>query len=167
MAFSRLLDDIETKEGVFDPDKKYYITNTTDEDIEITWAAGEPRAQGHGKYKIKVGEVGGPYPQFIAYHILRHLVNREMQKDGKTKLFGSASHRRPYEDRFLKEVVEEGGHPTGEDPLRAKIREEERMKLMADMVGINPTQAISEGTVTTSETRRKAIEREQQSRKEN
>lgn len=158
MAFSKLIDDIEHGEGVFDPSKRYIINNSTQEDIEVSWAAKEVQAPGHGRYLIKAGEMGGPYNQFLAYHILKHLVNREMQREGKATFIGSPMAREPYEKRFLQEVKE--GEQV-EDPIRARIREEERTKLMASMVGINTEQAISDGGITTSETRRKNIEKKE------
>ncbi len=129
MAFSRLIEAIELGTGKFDNDKSYFINNCTDEDIIATWALKEPEARGHGTYEIKAGEKGGPYPQFLAYHIVKALVSREMQKDGKSKFFGSAEMRAPYEDKYLIEI-EKG---EGEDPYTASIREQERAKLLAEM----------------------------------
>lgn len=151
MAFSRLIDVIETGTGKFDLNKTYFINNTTNEDIEVKWGAKEPEARGSGTYLIKAGEMGGPYPQFLAYHIVKALVSREMQKDGKSKFFGSAEMRAPYEDKYLKEVAE-----GTEDPYTAKIREQEREKLMAEM----KTEPIVDSVgVTSSETRRKALKK--------
>lgn len=129
MAFSRLIDAIELGTGKFDNDKSYFINNSSNEDIIVTWALKEPEARGHGTYEIRAGEKGGPYPQFLAYHIVKALVSREMQKDGKSKFFGSAEMRAPYEDKYLIEI-EKGG---GEDPYTASIREQERSKLLAEM----------------------------------
>lgn len=148
MAFSNLIEQIENGTGKFNNDKQYLINNSTNEDIIVTWGAKEPEARGAGTYTIKAGEIGGPYPQFLAYHIVKELVSREMQKDGKSKFFGSATMRAPYEDKYLKEI-EEGA----EDPRLAAIREQERAKLLEEM----KSQPISEEGATSSETRRKAL----------
>lgn len=148
MAFSQLLDEIEKGTGKYDTTKQYFINNSTNEDIIVKWAEKEPEARGSGTYFIKAGEMGGPYPQFLAYHIVKVLVNREMQKDNKMNLFLSAIHRKPYEDKFLREVV------AGEEsPLTKKIRDEERAKLLDEM----KKEPISDGPITSSETRRKAL----------
>jgi hypothetical protein len=148
MALSFLIEDIEKGTGKFDLNKTYFINNPTNEDVIVTWGAKEPEARGSGTYRIKSGEKGGPYPQFLAYHIVKALVSREMQKDGKAKFFGSATHRAEYEKKFLIEI--EGGEG---DSFTASIREQERTKLLEEM----KSQPISEGQVTSSETRRKAL----------
>ncbi len=114
------------------------------------WGKNEPEARGSGKYLIKAGEMGGPYPQFLAYHIVKALVNREMQRDGKSRFFGSAEFRMPYEQKFLKEA-----EPGTEDAVTAKIRAEERARLMQEL-NSNP---IAADGYTSSETRRKALKK--------
>lgn len=104
MAFSSLIEDIETGQGKFDLKRNYYVNNSTEDDIVVSWASNQPEERGSGTYLIKSGEVGGPYPQFLAYHIVKKLVNREMQRDGKIAYFASALHRKPYEEKFLQEV---------------------------------------------------------------
>lgn len=128
MAFSNLIEKIETGTGKFDISKQYMINNTTDEDIEVKWGAKEPEAKGSGTYLIKAGEMGGPYQQFLAYHIVKALVSREMMKAGKAKFYGSAEMRAPFEDKYLVEVKQ-----GEENPMIAKLREEERTKLVAEM----------------------------------
>lgn len=145
---SNLIEDIQRGSGKYDLDKKYFVNNASDEDIEVSWGAKEPEAKGAGKYLIKAGEMGGPYPQFLAYHIVKVLVNREMQKNKQGHLFASAQHRAPFEQKFLKEA--EG---TGEDSVLKEIREQERRKLMEEL----KKEPISEGPYTSSETRRKAF----------
>lgn len=127
MAFSRLIDEIENGQGKFDNNKQYLVKNLTNEDIIVTWGAKEPEARGSGTYVIREGQIGGPYPQFLAYHIVKELVNREMQKDGKSKFFGSAEHRAPYEDKYLEEVngdVEEAKLQAVRDQEREKVLNE-------------------------------------------
>lgn len=153
MAFSNLIRLIEEGTGRFDLEKTYFINNSTSEDIEVWWGKMEPEARGHGKYVIRAGEKGGPYPQFLAYHIVKALVSREMQRDGKSKFFGSAEMRAPYEEKYLIEITD---GDQGENSLIAQIREEERAKLLRDM----QTQPISSEGFTTSETRRRALESE-------
>lgn len=150
MAFSNLIEAIERGTGKFSLTKTYFINNPSDEDIIVTWGAMEPEARGSGTYKIKSGEKGGPYQEFLAFHILKTLVTREMQKDGKLKFFGSAAMREPYEKKYLIEITETEGK---EDPIIATIREEERKKLIQEM----KTQPISSEGYTSSETRRKSL----------
>lgn len=148
MALSRLIDAIEEGSGKFDINKTYFINNVSNEDIVVTWGAKEPEARGAGTYLIKAGEMGGPYPQFLAYHIVKALVSREMQKDGKARFFGSAEMRAPYEDKYLKEAG-----PEAEDALTASIRAQEREKLQQEM----KEQPIASEGITSSETRREAL----------
>lgn len=150
MAFSNLIEKIEQGTGKFSVTKQYFINNSTDEDIIVKWAEQEPEAKGHGVYKIRAGEKGGPYPEFLAYHILKHLINRQMQKDGKEKFFGSAVMREPYEKKFLVEIDQKEGE---ENPIIASIREEERAKLIEEM----KSKPIASEGFTTSETRQKAL----------
>ena len=150
MAFSNLDEAIFEGTGKYDNEKFYFINNTTKDDIEIWWAAHEPEARGHGKYLIKAGDKGGPYPQFLAYHILKALVSREMQKDGKQKQFGTAEFRKAYEEKFLQEA-----DGAVEDTYTAQIRAQERQKVMDEL----KNQPISEDGYTTSETRRKALKK--------
>lgn len=144
MAFSRLIEKIEEGSGKFDLQKQYFINNSTDEDIIVKWGVMEPEARGSGIYKIKAGEKGGPYPQFLAYHIVKALVSREMQKDGKSRFFGSAEMRAPYEDKYLLEIE-------AEDPDIEQLEAQER--------AILATQPIAEEGYTSSETRRKYIKK--------
>lgn len=146
MAFSNLIEKIEQGSGKFDLEKHYFVNNATEEDIIVKWGAMEPEARGSGTYTIKAGEMGGPYPEFLAFHIVKALVSREMQKDGKEKYFGTASMREPYETKFLKEA-----DGNAEEALVASIREQEREKILAEM----KIQPVSESGITTSETRRK------------
>lgn len=150
MAFSNIIEAIETGSGKFSIDTSYLVNNATDTDIEVKWGAHEPEARGAGTYTIKAGETGGPYPEFLAYHIVKALVSREMQKDGKSKFFGSAEMRAPYEQKFLIEAA-----PGTEDEMTRRIREQEREKLLAEM----KAQPISEAGYTSSETRRKAYKK--------
>lgn len=150
MAFSKLIEDIENGTGKYDLNKSYYINNTTEEDIEVVWGAKEPEARGAGAYLIKAGEMGGPYPQFLAYHIVKALVSREMQRDGKARFFGTAEMRAPYEDKYLKEAG-----PDAEDALTASIREQERAKLIEEM---RSQPIVDSSGITSSETRRQIFE---------
>lgn len=128
MAYSQLLEDIALASGKFDKEKKYFINNWTSEDITVKWGAMQPDADGAGTYTIKAGELGGPYPQFLAYHICKHLVNRELINAGKVGSIANANVRIPLEEKTLRQVI--NGE---EDPRVAAIRETERAKLMAEI----------------------------------
>ncbi len=135
MAFSNLIENIENGSWKFDLNRTYFINNSTKEEIVVKWGAKEPESRGAGTYTIKAGEKGGPYPQFLAYHIVKALVSREMQKDGKAKFFGSAEMRAPYEQKYLVEI--EPG--LAEDSFTAAIREQEREKLLKEMKAEKPS----------------------------
>lgn len=126
MVFSYLLEEIEKGTGKFDVNRQFIINNATDEDIEVTWSLKQPEEKGAGTYKIRAGESGGPYPHFLAYHIVRALVSREMQKKGETRLFASAVHRRKYEEKYLQEVTpkQEAQIDEKESALAERIRRE-------------------------------------------
>jgi len=153
MAFSNLIEAIEKGTGKFDLTKTYFISNSSPEDIVVSWGLREPEARGSGTYTIKAGEKGGPYPQFLAYHIVKALVSREMQREGKGKFFGSAEMRAPYEQKYLIEIAP---GQEGENELIRQIREEERAKVLAEL----KTQPISSEGYTSSETRRQILEDE-------
>ncbi|MDE2101558.1 MAG: hypothetical protein KGL39_30210 [Patescibacteria group bacterium] len=149
--FSNLYEEIEKGTGKFDVNKSYFVNNATNEDIVVSWAASEPEAKGSGIYTIRAGEKSGPFPQFLAYHIVKALVTREMQKDRKSaSLVYSAQHRAPYEAKYLIPIE---GNP--QDALTESIRSEERAKLLAEL----KNQPIAAEGMTSSESRRKALKR--------
>lgn len=130
MAYSHL-----EFEGLYDPKRMFAVTNWSDEEITVNWKDDN----GDNLYTLHPGEVK-TYPQYLAYYITRHFVDREMQKDAAkapNNADGSPSRQRerlemavanadmrsPYEDKTIQEVI-----PGKESPevtaMRAKIRAE-------------------------------------------
>lgn len=144
MIDTNLYREIEETTGKYDKAKRFFVNNWTDEDFTGSWATATPDDPSSGVYTIKAGETGGPYPQHVAYHLTTHLVNREMQKAGKTGVIGNRFERAPFEEKTLQAIAD------GETVEHA-IREQERAKIIAEM----ESQPIAEGGITTSETRRK------------
>lgn len=148
MAYSHLTEAIERSTGKFSK-QQYFVSNPTKEDITIGWALREPEAPMSGSYTIKSGDFGGPYPQFLAYHIVKHLTNREIINDGKEATIANPNVRDEYESKYLKPVVE-----GEEDPRVTLIREEERHRLEEEI----KVAAGADAGITSSETKRELIE---------
>jgi len=116
-------------EGVYDPKKMFAVTNWSEEDFTINWKDDT----GDNVYNLKAGDVR-VYPQYLAYHITKNFVDREMYKiaekeqdpRNRERLGMAVSNkelRKPYEDKTLKEV--KAGEESPEvSAMRAKIRAE-------------------------------------------
>lgn len=98
----------------FDNSRKFIFSNWTNEDFEGTWA-GE-------KSIIKKGETK-EFEMFLAFHFAKHLVDREMTKDGKSNLLGVPEERATYEDKTITEIVA-GTDSPALAALKAQIRAE-------------------------------------------
>lgn len=147
MAQSQLIEEIIEGTGKFDNKKQYAFTNwfipkgeNAPRDFAFKWNGEE--------YLVKAGEIA-VYPQYLAYHACKHYVNYVMLSLGQEVMFLNADQRRVYEDKTIREVT-----PNGEDPFVSSIREQERMKLMAEM-GLDSSADLG---ITNSETRRHIIE---------
>lgn len=130
-------------DGLFDPKRNFAVTNWSDEDITVNWRDPGPDGTGDNFYTLHAGEVK-TYPMYLAYHITREFVDREMGRDA-TKVpnnpdgsyskqrerlemaVGNREARKPYEDKTMQEVI-----PGQESPEITRMRAEIRKKLIAD-----------------------------------
>ena len=99
---------------VFNNDKQYIVTNWSKEDFTATWAG-----QAH---TIKTGE-SRQFPEYLAFHLTKHFVDREMTKDGKERLTGVEEARKEYEDKTMGELSEGMDSPAIQ-LLKERIRQE-------------------------------------------
>ncbi len=124
---------------VYDPKRKFAVTNWSDEDIEVNWKDAGPQGTGDNFYKLHAGEVK-TYPMYLAYYITQIFVDREMYKDAAkapSNPDGSPSKqrerlemavankdmRKPYEDKTIQEVI--AGQESPEvTAMRAEIRKQ-------------------------------------------
>lgn len=140
MAQSHLIEAIEKGTGKFDNKRQYAFTNWSDKDFTFKWAGED--------YHVKAGEMS-VYPQYLAYHACKHFVSQQMIAAGQEVMYLNASARAEYENKTIQEIA-----PGEENPIVATIREQERMKLIAEM-GLD---SAADAAVTNSETRREMIE---------
>ncbi len=126
-------------EGKYDPRRNFAVTNWSDEDITVTWVSEVQAEQGlvDGPaidYTLAAGEVK-TYPQYLAYHFTKVLVDREMSKiamkapaDTKERerlemAVANKDSRKPFEDKTIQEVI--AGQESPEvTAMRAQIRRE-------------------------------------------
>lgn len=139
MSQSYLIEEITKGSGKFDPKKQYAFTNWQSWDFQFKWGGED--------YEIKSGEVA-VYPQYLAYHAVKHYVNKVMLSEGKEVQLMNPVVRKEYEDKTIREVS-----ANEENPYIASIREQEREKILKEM-GMSGADV----GVTSSETRREAIE---------
>lgn len=122
---------------IYDPKRKFAVTNWSDEDITVNWADPGPQGTGDNFYTLHAGEVK-TYPMYIAYYLTEQFVDREMYKDAAkspNNADGSPSKqrerlemavankelRKPYEDKTMQEVIE-GQESPEVTAMRAEIR---------------------------------------------
>lgn len=115
---------------VFDENKRYVVTNWTKEDFTGTWNGRETVIE-KGNYK--------ELPEYLAYHFTKHLVDREMMKDGKTESLASAEARRPYEEKTMT-ILADGV----DSPALAKIKEEIRKQVLEESKNVKKVEKVDE-----------------------
>ena len=98
----------------YDIEKRYIFSNWTSEDFTCTWG-GVPTT-------IKSGETI-EVPEYKAFVFTKHLVDREMMRDGKENSTSSAEARKPYESKTVAPISTEVDSPALAT-LKAKILEE-------------------------------------------
>lgn len=123
---------------VYDPKRKFAVTNWSNEDVTANWADPGPNGTGDNFYTLHAGETK-TYPQYLAYFITEQFVDREMYKaaDKEAKdtrqrerlemAVANKDMRKPYEDKTLQEVIE-----GKEDPEVTAMRAEIRKKLIQE-----------------------------------
>jgi len=99
----------------FDNSRKFIFSNWTDEDFDCVWA-GET-------ISVKKGETK-EYEMFLAYHLCKHLVDREMNKDGHSAFTSVEEKRTPYEEKTIAEL-----HIGTDSPALATLKEQIRKEV--------------------------------------
>jgi hypothetical protein len=98
----------------FSPEKRYVFNNWTKEDFTGSW--------GGSTQIIKAGETK-ELQEYLAFHYTKHLVNREMMRDGKDGSMSSEEARAPYENKTMAEIGDGIDSPALAS-LKEKIRAE-------------------------------------------
>ena len=102
---------------VFDGSKVYIVSNWTPEDFTFYWD-GKPTTIKAGEQKELV--------EYLAYHATKHLVSREMERDGVPYPHTDGA-RVPYEEKTLFDTTSGGDSPVItalKDRLRKELGEE-------------------------------------------
>lgn len=98
----------------YDNERKFLFHNWTSNDFTGMWGGTET--------VIKVGETK-EFPMYLAYHFTKHLVDREMGRDGKEGSMSSIEAREPYETKTISEITA-GTDSLALSSIKEKIREE-------------------------------------------
>lgn len=101
----------------YDPERRFLFSNTTNEDF-IGMFENTPTLIEKGK-TIELS-------MFKAYLFTKHLVDREMMKDGKEGSMGSPEARKVYEDRIVAEIT------AGDSPALATLKEKIKEEIQAE-----------------------------------
>jgi hypothetical protein len=100
----------------FNNERRYIFSNWSSEDFMGQWGGTE--------YLIEKGKTK-EFPMYLAYHLTKHFVDREMSKSGKSSLLGVDEARKEYEDKTMAEIV------AGVDsPALATLKEEIRKEVV-------------------------------------
>lgn len=98
----------------FNNDRRFIVNNCTNEDFTCQQFAQD--------ITVKKGEQK-EFPMATAYHVTKHLVDREMIKAGKESSLASDEARHEYEIQVLAEITGNVDSPALAD-LKKKIEEE-------------------------------------------
>ena len=115
---------------VFDNDVRFVFSNWTNEDFIGKWETTFTT--------IKAGETM-ELPMYKAYNFCKHLVDREMNREGKANLMGNDDARKSFEDKTIAEIT------AGTDsPAMLALKE----KIRAEMEDVkSPAKEMSSGDV--------------------
>jgi len=98
----------------FNNEKRYVFTNWTTEDFTCSWDS-QAKTIAAGAYL--------EMPEYLAYHFTKHLVDREMHRDGKEKFIASDEQRDPYEKKTMS-IIADGVDSPALNKLKEEIRKE-------------------------------------------
>lgn len=98
----------------FNNERRYIFSNWSNEDFTGLWEGKE--------HKIKAGEVK-EFPMYLAFHLCKHFVDREMNKSGKSNFMGDDGARKEYEEKTITEITGSTESPALA-ALKAQIKEE-------------------------------------------
>lgn len=103
----------------FDNSRRFIVSNWTPEEFTGKWDGTE--------YTIPAGTTK-EFPMYLAFHLTKHLVDREMNRDKKSSLAGIDEERKPYEDKTLAEITLDTDSPALaalKEQIRAEVAEQE------------------------------------------
>lgn len=98
--------------NVFENDKKFIFSNWSKEDFVCKWGGAD--------IVIKTGETK-ELEMAIAFHLTKHFVDREMNRDKKSHLLGIEEERKQYEDKTIAEIL-----GATDSPAMATLKEQIR-----------------------------------------
>lgn len=101
---------------VFNNERRFIFTNNSVEDFIGMWGGIE--------YLIKKGE-SKEFPMYLAYHLCKHFVDREITRAGRSSLLGVEEVRKEYEDKTIAEIT-----GSTESPALANLKEEIRKEVI-------------------------------------
>lgn len=103
----------------FDNSRRFIVNNWTAEDFTGRWDNVD--------YLIPAGTTK-EFPMYLAFHLTKHLVDREMNRDKKSSLAGIDEERKPYEDKTLAEITLDTDSPALaalKEQIRAEVADQE------------------------------------------
>lgn len=104
--------------NTYNNDNRYVFSNWTPEDFIGQWA-GVPTLVAAGESK--------ELPEYLAHHFTKHLVDREMSRDGKSALMAVEEERAPYEAKTVAPLA-----AGADSPALAAIKEQIRAEVEAE-----------------------------------
>jgi hypothetical protein len=117
----------------FNNDRRFLVSNWSKEDFIGMWASVT--------YTIKAGETK-EFPMYLAYHLTKHFVDREMNRNGCSSLLGVDEARKAYEEKTIVELAAGATSPALQ-ALKDEIRKEiEKEKVEVPEV----TETVAEST---------------------
>ena len=98
----------------FNNERRFIFSNWSSEDFMGKWGGVE--------YLITKGETK-EFPMYLAYHLTKHFVDREMAKANKSALIGVDDARIPFEEKTMAEITGNVDSPALAN-LKAEIKKE-------------------------------------------
>lgn len=105
--------------NLYDNERRFIVSN---------WTADDFTGYVDGVATIIKSGATVDLPMFKAYHFTKHLVDREMMKDGKDGSMNSPEARKVYEDKTIMEIT--GGV---DSPALASIKEKIKEEIEAEV----------------------------------
>lgn len=106
----------------FDNERRFVFSNWTSEDFTGRWDNVD--------YLVPAGTTK-EFPMYLAFHLTKHLVDREMNRDKKSSLAGIDEERKPYEDKTMVEITLGTDSPALaalKEQIRAEVEEQKSGK---------------------------------------
>lgn len=123
---------------VYNNERRFIFSNWTPEDFVGKWE--------HTYTTIKAGETI-ELPMYKAYNFCKHLVDREMNRQGQSNLMGNDDARKPFEEKTIAEISAGTDSPAMvslKDKIRAEIESENsRVNMSSGDVNV-PAKVVGE-----------------------